>query len=143
MITLKNNGKGPRAVLMLGGGYTFLQPGEQKSINGSKVRSIPSDVVELALEASDAGSIPEQPAGLANQATGFEKFDHNGDGLPGGSKPHYPPALSEMTRAELEHQLQAEGLDLDHITGTGRNGAVVMADIRNAIEAHRAKADQG
>lgn len=29
----------------------------------------------------------------------------------------------EMTRAELEHQLQAEGLDINHLTGTGKNGA--------------------
>lgn len=135
MITLKNDGKGPRAVLMINGLYEFLQPGEQKSIDGSKVKAIPPDVSEVALTASEGGDLPPQPVDLAKR---LQQFDHDKDGQPGGSLPHDPPALSEMTRAELNDQAKIEGVDLASIAGTGKNGAVIMADIRNAIEAKRA-----
>jgi hypothetical protein len=140
MITLKNNGKGPRAVLMNSGSYEFLQPGEQKTIDGSKVKAIPPDVAEVALEASDGGDLAPQPVNLDKQATGgaLPQFDHDNNGHPGGSLPHDPPALSGMTRTELDDQAKLEGVDLTKITGTGKNGAVVMADIRDAIEAKRA-----
>lgn len=135
MITLKNNGKGPRAVLMIAGTYEFLQPGEEKTIDGSKVKAIPPDVSEVALTASESGDLPPQPVDLAKR---LEQLDHDNNGQPGGSLPKDPPALSEMTRAELDEQAKLEGVDLASIAGTGKNGSVIMADIRNAIEAKRA-----
>lgn len=66
-----------------------------------------------------------------------DAFDHDGDGNPGGSKPQDPPALSGMTRAELEAQAAKEGVDLEAIEGTGASGNVRNDDIKAAIEAKR------
>ncbi len=141
MITLKNTAKGPRAVLLTSGGYEFFQPGEQRTIEGGRIRSIPADLIEITRAAQPVDQdLPEQPAGLDQQATGgnLAQLDRDGDGQPGGSLPHNPPALAEMTRIELQAHAVSEGIDLDRLTGTGKNGALVMADTRKAIEAKRA-----
>jgi hypothetical protein len=49
----------------------------------------------------------------------------------GGAEEELRPA----TRAELEAQAQALGIDVGTITGTGKNGAVKNVDLENAIAA--------
>lgn len=74
----------------------------------------------------------------AEAKSDHDPLDHDNDGHKGGSLPDDPPALSGMKRDELEAQAKAEGVDLEAIKGTGKDGAVIVADIRNAIEAKRA-----
>ena len=127
MLILKNPTKGPRGIMMKSGQHEFLMPGEQKTFEADDVVSYPGDLIE-----GEGKREAEAPAA--------DKFDHDGDGEPGGSLPDAPPSLSAMTRAELELELEAEGIDIDEIPGTGKNDAVVMADIMGAIEAKRAEA---
>lgn len=77
------------------------------------------------------------PKGWSRTPTEPHPLDRDGDGHPGGSEPVEPPALSGMSKAELEAQAEAEGVDLEAIEGTGANGNVLVDDIRSAIEAKR------
>lgn len=46
--------------------------------------------------------------------------------------------LDELDRGELETLAKAEGIDLEKITGTGKDGNVLVGDIRDAIKAAQA-----
>lgn len=82
---------------------------------------------------------PEQGEGEpAETPADPDPLDHDNDGEKGGSLPDDPPALSGMTREELEAQAEAEGVDVASIKGTGKDGNVLVGDIRKAIEAKRA-----
>lgn len=135
MAWFKNNTKGARGIALRGGGHKFVQPGESIRIDGAKVKRMPSGLVEV--DPPELGDLHDEPADLS---AGLAVFDGDGDGKPGGSKPADPPALSSMTKAELTAQAEAEGVDLEAITGTGASGNVVADDIRAAIEARRAEA---
>lgn len=139
MLTLKNNSKGPRLVLMLGNQFERIMPGETRTIDGSKVIGIPDGLEEISAKAApDRGAVPQQPEGLDQQVRKPNPPDLDGDGKPGGSLPHDPPALSAMSKAQLERQAQIEGVDLKAIKGTGKEGKLIKADIEAAIEAKRA-----
>lgn len=56
--------------------------------------------------------------------------DRDGDGIPGGSMPADPPALTGKTKAELLAIAEAEG--------AGADGAMTKTAIIDAIEARRA-----
>lgn len=68
-------------------------------------------------------------------------LDRDGNGEPGGSKPHDPPSLSNMTKAQLIGQAGKEGVDVAAIQGTGQDGRVLADDIRAAIEARRTRGE--
>ncbi|WP_439538688.1 hypothetical protein [Sphingomonas sp.] len=57
------------------------------------------------------------------------QLDHDGDGNPGGSKPHNPPGLTGKTKAQLVEIAEAEGVELED--------DMTVADIRSAIELKR------
>lgn len=102
---------------------------------------------EVALAAgftiSPAGTVGNGDAAAADLPGGdpggsdTDPLDHDGDGEPGGSLPHEPPALSGKTKAELLAIAQNEGVDIAAIKGTGSKGSVIILDIIRAIEANR------
>lgn len=113
MLTLKNTSEGPRLVLMQGGRYEPIQPGETRTIDGSKVQAIPDGLEEIETAAAkDQGNVPDQPKGLDDKV---------------GKKED----LSKLTVAELEERL---GDDLDGVEGTGAEGKVIKADLIRALE---------
>lgn len=130
MTTFRNDSKNRRGILLVSGTYAWLNPGEVKTVPGHKVKSVPNGLTECD-PIGDALLAPP-PADM------ISRFDHDGDGSPGGSLPYDPPALSGMNRAQLENQAEAEGVDLASIVGTGQGGKVKNDDIAKAIEAKRA-----
>lgn len=66
-------------------------------------------------------------------ADALPQLDHDGNGEPGGSEPHEPPALTGKNKAELLAIAEAEGVEADE---TMTNKAIV-----EAIETARAPAD--
>lgn len=48
--------------------------------------------------------------------------------------PPSSPDLSDMNRKELEALAKERGIDLEAIEGSGKNGNVLVDDIRDAIE---------
>lgn len=88
-------------------------------------------------DAGDAGEAKPDTEADAGDNADLQQLDHDGDGEPGGSKPHEPPALSGMDREALEKQAEIEGVDVSKVEGTGANGNVLVGDIRDAIEAKR------
>jgi len=160
---LKNNAKGPRMIQMLDDEPAVLiMPGETKLVDASKIlNGLPDGVAEdrdggaaaaprsapkpakapIAHDDDDEGELDPAPPELAEKAgADLQQLDHDGDGKPGGSKPHEPPALSGLDRAQLEAEAEAEGVDISAIKGTGAGGNVLMGDIKDAIEAKRASA---
>ena len=72
-----------------------------------------------------------------------ERMDPDGQDLPvqdppGDDQPEDLPSLDGMKKDELEAQAKKEGLDLEQIKGTGKNGHVKASDIEAAIKAKRA-----
>lgn len=110
MALVRNKDVGPRGAY-LDGTLVWADPGE-------------------AIEADDYADDWFEPAA--------GPLDHDADGKPGGSLPDDPPALSGKTRDELLAIAAGEGVDIDAIEGTGKDGNVLVDDIRDAIEANRA-----
>lgn len=129
MTHFRNDSRGTRGILLKGGSYVFIAPGKTGSAPGHRIAGIPQGLVEVD---------PEADAELDPAPADLSKFDHDGNGEPGGSKPQEPPALSAMTKDELTAQAEAEGVDIAAIEGTGKDGNVLVDDIRAAIEAKRA-----
>lgn len=133
-------------VRVVSAGLTQINPAEAEPRvaeggDEAELPAPPSSLPEIdgsAAERESAGTgEPMQP--IPAQADGsLSQLDHDGDGKPGGSLAHEPPALSGMTKAQLTDQAVKEGILLDHIKGTGANGNVLADDIRVAIEAKRA-----
>jgi hypothetical protein len=101
------------------GRMVVLNPGESGIVSDSLGRrllgSAPAD--------GDDGTAP------------LSQLDHDGDGNPGGSVPHDPPALKGKNKAELLAIAEAEGVAVEE-------GATNKA-IADAIEAHRAAQTDG
>jgi len=110
-----------------------------------KVEELPEEPEGQSAEAEEAGienpieereeeQAAEQPE---VEAPEVHPLDHDADGEKGGSLSKEPPALTGMTKDELEAQAELETVDLTAIEGTGANGNVLAKDIREAIEANR------
>ena len=168
MTIFRNDAKGARGILLANGSYVMLDPGQTKTVPGDKVRIVSAGLTQISPEGSprvaeggDEAELPAPPSSLPEidgrnaerqsegtgepmqpipaQADGsLQQLDHDGDGKPGGSLPHEPPALSGMTKAQLAEQAIAEGIIVEQIKGTGANGNVLADDIKAAIEAKRA-----
>lgn len=121
MITLKNVSKGPRMIPMINGGYETIQPGQQRTIDGSKILKVPSELVEVdgAKAADDRGQVPKQPEGL--------------DAKVSEGKAEDLPSLEGKTREQLDEIATDEGVDLAAIKGTGAGGNVLNGDVKSAI----------
>lgn len=95
---------------------------------------VPASVLDELL---DRGCVElltgERDMGGASTPPRLPQLDHDGDGEPGGSKPHDPPALSGKTRKELFAIAKAEGVKVD---AKWKNDLIVAA-----IEAAREGAD--
>lgn len=97
--TITNNSKAPRGVHNAAGRLVFIQPGESRTVEVAHidgVRRLPLITVAVA------DPLPAPPADLVAAVT---KFDHDGDGLPGGSKaaPHTDDI--KAIRAEYEAKM--------------------------------------
>lgn len=92
---------------------------------------------EIADKNSQAVADGGFTAGPADGSGGddLSQLDHDGNGEPGGSEPHEPPALTGKNKAELLAIAEAEGVDI-------AEGAT-NAQIIEAIEAARAADDEG
>jgi pyruvate/2-oxoglutarate dehydrogenase complex dihydrolipoamide acyltransferase (E2) component len=121
MTTYRNDAKNRRGVLLSGGTYAFLNPGETKTIPSHQIVSVPNGLVECDPEASDT-TLARPPERLTAQ------LDE-------------PPALSGMNKAQLTEQAEKEGVKVDAIHGTGQGGKVTNADIVAAIEAQRSRSE--
>ena len=135
MTTFRNDSKNRRGILLSGGVYAFLKPGEVKTVPSHQIKSVPNGLIEC--DPSGDPLLAPPPADMVS------RFDRDGDGREGGSLPHDPPALSGMTKAQLTEQAGKEGVDVAAITGTGQGGKVTNGDIAKAIEAKRAEANGG
>ena len=77
------------------------------------------------------GWIADDIEGARAAASGdLSQLDHDGDGDPGGSRPHEPPALTGMLKTQLLEQAAAEGVEV--------TDAMTKAEIITAIEGARA-----
>lgn len=142
MTTFRNTTKGIRGILLTGGGYVKIAPGQTGSVPGDKIKSLADGLIEINPAEAEPGRVAEggDEAELPAPPSSLSQLDRDGDGQPGGSKPVEPPALSGMRKDDLIAQAEAEGILIEQIKGTGANGNVVADDIRAAIEAKRAAA---
>lgn len=85
-------------------------------------------IVEGVAELAETGEALAAPAGKAQLA----QLDHDGDGAPGGSRPHDPPALTGRNKEQLVRIAEAEGVSVPD----GATNKQIVA----AIEASRAAA---
>lgn len=140
MTTFRNDDKGSRGILLTNGTYVMIDPGQAKSVPGDKVRMVTAGLTQINPAEAEPGRVAEggDEAELPAPPSSLQQLDHDGDGQPGGSLPHEPPALSGMTKAQLAEQAIAEGIIVEQIKGTGANGNVLADDIKAAIEAKRA-----
>lgn len=131
MASFKNVEKGPRGIRLKNGSCVIVDPGTTRSVPGESIASVTAGLIAVDPQiAPEEQDLPPSPANLA-------QLDHDNDGKPGGSKPHDPPALSGLSRADLEALAQSEGVLIEHIKGTGANGNVLAGDIKAAIEVKR------
>lgn len=125
MATFRNTAKGIRGVLLKGGQYAFINPGETKTVKDSRIAGVPEGLekVDPIEAAADQPPLDPPPADLVDDDSGDDSS---------GDKP-----LSDLKRDELEALAKKEGIDVSLIDGSGKGGNVLVGDIVDAIEAKR------
>lgn len=123
MAFYKNTSKGPRIARMRSGKEIFLQPGETKELETSKIHQLP-DGIEL-----------QNPTQVDEKLLEGEAVPD----MPADAKPEVETADLDAcnSKAELLAIAEAEKIDVAQIKGTGAGGNVLMADIKIAIVAVR------
>lgn len=121
----------------------IINPGESGEASDALAKRLIDEGVATELEITanildengEPINVPEtnslEPAPLkitdAERAT-LPQLDHDGNGEPGGSEPHEPPALSGKNKADLTAIAKAEGVTLDD----GMTNAQIVAAIEEA-----------
>lgn len=121
-LRIKNNLKGPRGIEKAGGGFVFIAPGETRVVEVANPDALFGvEFLDVEIDGYQAGPIPADLAA---------RFDHDGDGKPGGSLPHDPPSLAGKNKAQLKSIARGEQVTIPR--------AATNRQIREAIEAKRA-----
>lgn len=137
MRSIRNISTGARGAYAADGRLVMVEPGRVATDDFADINpewfededgdeivaiGVPVSVVESAADAADDNS---------DDAAPVSPPDLDGDGKPGGSLPHDPPALSGKTKAELIAIAEAEGVELE----AGARVADIIAAIELAREA--------
>lgn len=86
-VRVTNNSKAPYGVEKVGGGYRFLDPGEERVIDAANIPALQLRT-DLVIEIhADVGAPPPTLAAKAEEVGKPDPLDHDGDGKKGGSRP--------------------------------------------------------
>jgi hypothetical protein len=91
MITITNNSSALQGIRTADGGLCYIRPGETRTCNPQDIDKV-RRLAFLDIDAPD--DLPPPPAAL------LDKFDHDGDGKPGGVRaPEKTDRLKELRAA--------------------------------------------